>query len=185
MLAAARQFVERGFDATSMRDIAAEVGMLAGSMYYHFASKEELMVTAYGEGIRQIGEALTEALAGHNDPWNRFEAACIAHLESLLCDDSAFAGLVTVDIGRLEAGIRDRLVAMRDRYERRFMRLIEDLDLSPDVDRTLLRLSLLGSLNWTVRWYHEGRDTPADIARKFVSMLRDGIDHPARIREAS
>ena len=59
--AAARLFAEHGFEATSMRDIAGAVGMLAGSMYYHFPSKEELVAATHGRGVEQIIAAVEAA----------------------------------------------------------------------------------------------------------------------------
>jgi hypothetical protein len=54
--------------------------------------------------------------------------------------------------------------------------LINELDLPPDVDRTLFRLSLLGALNYAPRWYKPQRQSPAEIARSFVTMLRRGVE---------
>jgi len=68
--------------------------------------------------------------------------------------------------------VRARLVAQRDAYERRFHALIDALPLPRGTDRSLLRLMLLGALNWSPRWYRRGRTTPADIGRAFVRLLR-------------
>ena len=78
----ARLFAKGGFEATSMRDIAARAGMLAGSMYYHFPSKNDLIAAVYEAGVAEIGAAVDEALDEARGPWPRLEAACVAHLES-------------------------------------------------------------------------------------------------------
>ncbi|WP_339715228.1 helix-turn-helix domain-containing protein, partial [uncultured Sneathiella sp.] len=80
MAAAAHLFNQRGYDATSMRDIAREAGMLAGSMYYHFSSKDELIIATYEEGRRLLITSLLEAIEGVEDPWERLTAAAVAHM---------------------------------------------------------------------------------------------------------
>ena len=168
---AARLFAKGGFEATSMRDIAGEVGMLAGSMYYHFPSKNELIAAVYQSGVAEIGAAVDAALGGATAPWARLEAACIAHLESLL-SDSAHAAVMLADLGRLDPRLRRRLVVMRDGYERRFSALVTALPLPAGIDRSLWRLHLLGALNWTPTWYRRGGKPPAAIARALVAALR-------------
>ena len=54
----ARLFAKGGFEATSMRDIAGKAGMLAGSMYYHFPSKNDLIAAVYAAGVAEIGAAV-------------------------------------------------------------------------------------------------------------------------------
>ena len=56
----ARLFAKDGFEATSMRDIAGKAGMLAGSMYYHFPSKNDLIAAVYQAGVAEIGAAVDE-----------------------------------------------------------------------------------------------------------------------------
>lgn len=167
----ARLFAKGGFDATSMRDIAGEAGMLAGSMYYHFPSKNDLIAAVYEAGVAEIGAAVDKAVARARGPWGRLEAACVAHLQSLLAD-SAHAAVMTADLGRLEPVLKRRLVAMRDGYEKRFAELVAGLPLPPGTDRTLWRLQLLGALNWTPTWYRRGRKSPAAIGRSLVAALR-------------
>lgn len=65
---AAGLFRQRGYHAASARDIAGAVGMLPGSLYYHFASKEDLLVAVYEEGVRMISEAVTRAAVAERDP---------------------------------------------------------------------------------------------------------------------
>jgi AcrR family transcriptional regulator len=168
----ARLFARGGFEATSMRDIAKLAGMLAGSMYYHFPSKNDLIAAVYEAGVAEIGDAVDRAVTGREDPWERLEAACIAHLETLLAD-SAHAAVMTAELRRLDARLRRRLVVLRDRYERRFIELVDALPLTAGTDRTLWRLHLLGALNGTPTWYRPGGDkAPADIARAMVAALR-------------
>ena len=167
----ARLFARGGFEATSMRDIAGEAGMLAGSMYYHFPSKNELIAAVYEAGVAEIGAAVDLAVGRARTPWTRLEAACVAHLESLLAD-RAHAAVMTADLSRLDTRLRRRLVVMRDGYEKRFVELARALPLSRSVDRTLWRLQLLGALNWTPTWYRRGGKSPAAIARALVAALR-------------
>jgi AcrR family transcriptional regulator len=167
----ARLFAKGGFEATSMRDIAGKAGMLAGSMYYHFPSKNDLIAAVYAAGVAEIGAAVDAAIARARAPWPRLEAACVAHLEALLAD-SAHAAVMTADLHRLDPRLRRRLVAMRDGYEQRFVQLVAALPLAAGTDRSLWRLQLLGSLNWTPTWYRPRGKSPAAIARSIVANLR-------------
>ena len=80
---AASLFAQRGYAATSMRDIALGVKMLPGSVYYHFASKEELLVAVYEAGVVELDGAVQAALKPGAEPWLRLEAACLAHLQTV------------------------------------------------------------------------------------------------------
>ena len=177
MASAAHLFNQRGYDATSMRDIAREAGMLAGSMYYHFPSKDDLIIATYEEGARLITEAVLDAIADITDPWDRLEQAAAAHMNTLFGGNN-FSILLCADISRTAPPLRIRLIESRDSYDALFMELIEALPLPEDVDPTLIRLSLLGSLNWSSSWYRPGGQTPAQIGAFFVRLLKDGLNSP-------
>ena len=170
--AAARLFGAQGFHGTSIRDIAGAVDMLPGSVYYHFAAKENLLAAVYEEGVRRISARVTGAIAGIGDPWVRLEAACVAHLEALL-DDRDYAQVVIRVRPQDAPSVAARLTELRDEYERIFVGLIAALPLAPGVDRQTLRLMLLGALNWSQGWYRPGRDDPATIARRFVRLIKE------------
>jgi AcrR family transcriptional regulator len=175
--AAARLFRERGFHATSMRDIAKGVGMLSGSIYYHFDSKEEMLLAVYEEGKRRVAEAVDVAVAGLSDPWARLEAASAAHLRALIAHRDYTQVMIRTlpqEAGAAGPRIRD----LRRDYEVRFRRLIDDLALPPEIDRHYLRLLLFGALNWSQVWFHSGGDSPEIVARRFLDTLRKQLDVP-------
>jgi AcrR family transcriptional regulator len=173
--AAARLFRARGFEGTSVRDIVRGVDMLPGSLYYHFATKEDLLAAVYAEGVRRISARVRTAIGQLADPWERLEAACVAHLESILQDDDYAQVVIRVRPG--DAAVAGpRLVALRDDYEALFTRLIQELRLPRGTDRRTLRLMLIGALNWSQTWYRPGRDSPKTIARRFVALLQQPLN---------
>jgi TetR/AcrR family transcriptional regulator, cholesterol catabolism regulator len=175
---AARLFVEKGFSATSTRDVARATGMLPGSLYYHFASKEDLLVAVYEEGVAGIGASVDAALAAAGpNPWDRLEAACAAHLGMLL-GGSDYAHVIARVLPGDVPGAEARLIALREQYEARFVRIIDALPLPDSVDPSILRLMLIGAMNHAPVWFRPGRDTPQTLAQKYVANLRHATDTP-------
>lgn len=168
---AARLFGKRGFDKTSMRDIATAFGVLPGSLYHYFGSKDELFIAVYTSGVDQIIASVESAIADLTDPWDRLEQACVAHLQELLAEENVMAG-VLANWPTTDAKLRNALVRQRDRYERLLDRLIDAVELAPGTERRYFRLALLGAINWALTWYKPGRETPPSIARKLVAIFR-------------
>lgn len=171
--ASARLFCVRGFRATSMRDIAEEVDMLPGSIYYHFSSKEAIFEKVYERGVARITERVVSAIASFDDPWDKLEAACIAHLEMLL-QKSDYARVIVRVVPSDVPELSGRLESLRDDYEAIFRELTTALNLPKSVNKRYFRLQLLGSLNYAQTWYKPDGDAPKSIARAFVRNLRDG-----------
>jgi AcrR family transcriptional regulator len=176
LTAASEWFAGRGYAATSIRDIAGSVGVTAGAIYVHFASKDRLLVAVYEEGVRRICRAVDAALVPDGAPWERLEAAAAAHLKALL-DNAAFARVIARVVPSDAPEAARDLRALRHGYEARFRELIAALEITPECDRTLLRLQLLGALNATQAWYKRGtgRSAPDRIAHHLVTALRDGV----------
>jgi TetR/AcrR family transcriptional regulator, cholesterol catabolism regulator len=181
--AAAAVFRERGFALTTMRDIAAATGMTAGSIYYHYPSKGDLLLAVYAEGVRRVGEAFDRAVARPGDAWQKLHRAAAGHLQMMLGAeprDADFASVfVQVQPHDFPPEHHAELVALRHDYEARFRRLVEALPLRRGVDRRLLRLQIIGALNHVPLWYRpEGPRTPAAIARAITLPLQRGLEVP-------
>lgn len=171
--AAARIFAEHGYSGSSMREIAEACNMQPGSLYYHFAAKEDLLVAVYERGVEEIHAAVVEAIHRETDPWARTEAACAAHLETLLRRSHYAQVLISVLPKDVRAAM-GRLNTVRAEHEKVFKELIAALPLPVGTDRKTLRLLLLGALNWARLWFDPaGRETPKSLARKFVKLLRE------------
>jgi AcrR family transcriptional regulator len=169
--AAAKLFAAKGYSETTIRDIATAVGMLPGSVYYHFAAKHALLLAVYEEGVRKIGARLDDAVAEESDPWQRLEIAIEAHLETIL-DQSDYASVMIRVLPDQVPEIESELIKLRTQYEDRFVKLVDALPLQANVDRRLLRLMLLGASNWTQIWYRADSAPVQDIAKAFVDFLR-------------
>jgi len=169
---AALLFGENGYDRTSIRDIAAAVGMLPGSVYYHFPSKEALLAAVYTAAIDRAIETLQAATAGHQDPWDRLEAASVAHL-GILVGGGSIAVVIT-DGPNLPAAVRAELVTQRHRYETVFRDLVAEIDLPDGVTPSAFRLALLGALNWSLTWFRPDGDPAEIVARNIFAVFRAG-----------
>ena len=174
--AAARVIGDKGYERASLQEICAAAGILPGSLYYHFKSKEDLFIKVHAEGFRQLNEAVDRAVTRESDPWRRLEAACAAHLTLLVASDDVSLVAGTSLFHPAEPSLQRRLNRDRIAYEERFRAMIAALPLPHDVDQTLLRLTLLGALNWSKVWYQPGRKTPDEIAHHLVhKVLRQSL----------
>ncbi|HRQ57219.1 MAG TPA: TetR family transcriptional regulator [Azoarcus taiwanensis] len=173
--AAAELFSARGYDRTSMRDIAHQAGLLPGSVYHHFASKEDLYVAVQQEGLRIVAARVRAAAAGGRDPWERLRLACEVHVTGLV-EGTPVDRLTGHNLAMIgDQAMLERIQPFRETYEQLFREFIDALPLAADTDRRLLRLMLLGAMNWVHIWYREGSRSPRDIADRMVDMLRYGV----------
>ena len=176
---AAELFSTQGFDRTTIRDIAGQAGLLPGSVYHYFSSKEELYMAVHQEGFRSVMMQLQAAVDEATDPWERLTRAFTVHINGMVggsaIDRLTGHSLALTGHPRLLEMIR----ADRDAYEDVIKALITALPLKPAVNRTLLRLQLLGAMNWVYVWYHEGKLSSAQIAAQMIEMLRLGVENQA------
>jgi AcrR family transcriptional regulator len=174
---AAQLFSERGYDGTSIRDIAGKAGLLPGSVYHYFPSKEELYVAVHREGIAQVMEGIKTAIADATDPWERLRIACEVHVSRIVegapVDRIAGRNLAMTD----RLNLLERTTPYRREYENLFRDLIEALPVDEKTDRSLLRLFLLGGMNWVCLWYRKGMRSPEVIADVMLEMVRAGVQH--------
>ena len=170
--AAAHCFSRAGYEGTSVRDISSAAGILPGSMYYHFASKEEVLGAVHDEGVRKVKTKVAKAIARESEPWARLEAACAAHLEALHAAKEYGSVIATEFPHRHSKILRARMIAARDGYENMFRELVDAVPLKAGASRKYLRLSLIGAMAWSLVWYKPGGDEPGEIAKQIIDLFR-------------
>ncbi len=161
----ARLFREKGYDGTSVRDIAAATGLQSGSWVYHFRTKQEILAAVMEEGLQQALERIEaigrEALA----PREHFRALLRTHLDTLLGPGQDFIPVLLYEWRSLESEARPRIIALQRRYEAAWDGVIDRLQQSGEwVQPTRIdRLMMFGALNWMAHWYRQ--DGPLDVAQ--------------------
>jgi len=170
----ARLFREKGFDGTSIRDISRAAGMHSGSPFYHFKSKQEMLVAVMEQGLTEGLEHLEAVAALRLAPAEKFRKLVRAHLETICGDGHHFIPVMLYDWRSLTPANRRRVIALKDRYDALWQKVTDDLHAQGvmDGDARLARLFTFGVLNWTARWYRAGGrkslDEIADEAARFL-----------------
>lgn len=175
ILAAAKLFREKGYQKTTVRDLAAAVGMQSGSLFYHFKNKEEILCEVMYEGVdnvsKHVGAAAERDYANARD---RLVAMSVAHLEVLLGADSASLAVMLYEWQNLPEALRRKIVILRNGYEAQWhiaFNQARDAGLWKGDERLTARL-FLGGLNWMTQWYSEsGPLSVPDISARIVDQL--------------
>jgi TetR/AcrR family transcriptional regulator, cholesterol catabolism regulator len=177
--AAAKLFRQKGFDATSTRDIAAAVGMRSGSPFYHFKSKGDLLYAVMAEGMRSATEKQRLALQ-HQCPnypkllQNKEQQKQISrrlqrililnHFEVLLNPESEFIPVMLYEWRSLTPLQQSTLAAMQREYEAVWLPVLDALFATKQLrcPVKLARLLIFGALNWSVQWFDASKDASLD-----------------------
>ena len=176
----ARLFAEKGYSATTTRELSRALGVTNGTFYHHFPTKEDLLVRICRESLDRITQASIDALASveTKSPRAKLEAMIVSHTTTMLADQPLHTTMLT-ELRSLNAANRASVTEARERYASFLREQIEECqragDVRTDIDARLLTLLLLNILNWTIFWFDpEGALTSAELAHKVVTTFLDG-----------
>jgi AcrR family transcriptional regulator len=179
---AASLFRAHGYASTSLRDIAAATGMKAGSIYYHYDSKEDLAEEVLSQGIALVEnqvKAAIDALAADADPLEVIRIAMIAHLQALH-ERGDYASANIRCYNHVPSDVKKRLRKIRASYEEYWEGLIARASaagrLKDGTDLVALRYALIGMLNWTLEWRKSSSPTPKDLGEAFFRIAFTGVE---------
>jgi len=190
--AAARLFRDRGYAATTVREVADRCGIRAASLYYHFPSKDDILAEVFDYGVRHVADAVRSAVEGLPEAASSYEkirAAILAHLESFFVYGDYTATNIRV-FRQAPRGVQRRNRRLRDRYEAYWRRLFEEAkgrgELREEVDLAVARLFLIGGLNHTLEWYTKrGGASFTELAERYADLIFHGMGRAASADVAS
>lgn len=178
--ASARLFSERGYHATSMRDIGEATGILAGSLYAHIDGKEDLLYGIVQRAAEAFLAGLESVLAANVEPGERLRLAMRAHIEVVAGDPEA-ARVFHHEWRALSGRRRTEVRRLRRRYEAMWDDIVRDLPGATDPRSA--RLLVLSAANWTYAWYRpDGPMSPQEVADRFTDLLLEGLGEGGRHR---
>ncbi len=170
----AHLFREKGFDGTTIRDISQAAGMHSGSPFYHFNTKQEMLLAVMEQGLTEGLRHLEAVAALKLAPDEKFRQLVRAHLATLCEDGHDFIPVMLYDWRSLTAANRRRVIALKDRYDALWQRVTDELQAQGVMrgDAQLVRLFTFGVLNWTARWYRAGgRKSLEEISEEAARFL--------------
>ncbi|MES2248097.1 MAG: TetR/AcrR family transcriptional regulator [Pseudomonadota bacterium] len=181
LLEAARLFRHHGYAATTLREIADAANIKAGSIYYHFASKEEILGDVLDKGIQAVADAVRErieALPADASFRDRIAAGIEGHLWGLLHHGDFTSANIRI-YGQIPASAKNRHRVVRRAYADLWDSLFEGAmasgELRSDSSTAVIRLFVIGALNWTVEWYNPQRGSFQDFSRQLTEIVFDGV----------
>jgi TetR/AcrR family transcriptional regulator, cholesterol catabolism regulator len=188
--AAAKVFRTKGYHAATVRDIAEEVGILKGSLYHHFESKEALLYLVVKEPIAQMYRTMGEIAAADGTSTEKLRRAILAHLAAF---DRHYPHLFVYLREReaVKRRFREMIGFSPKDYERLWQQIlregVESGEFRADLDIPVTSYGLLGMLNWSYKWYDpQGRLRVGEVADEFIAFAVAGLaangGKPARTR---
>ena len=180
----ARLFREKGYGNTTVRDIAAATGVHAGSWFYHFKTKQDILQAVIEHGLT-VALADIEAIDVEGlPPREAMRQLVRAHLYTILAPNQDFIPVMLYEWRSLDAQAQERIIALKDRYEGIWNRIIDRLHASGEwaqptpVDRLLM----FGALNWTVVWWRPEGNRNLEVVAEQDLAVEDAVKHDHRDR---
>jgi AcrR family transcriptional regulator len=183
--AAAHLFLTRGYAQTTVRDLAREVGILSGSIFHHFDSKEEILEAVMNEVSVLSAQRMSDAFERVRSPLDGVRALIRCELESIHGETSEAMTLLATEWRSLSPGAQARVLRVRDRYEAVWQRALVAArsELAP-VDEFVLRRLLQGMTAGTANWYRPRGPMSIEALVEHILMLvvrKPGAGRRARV----
>ena len=177
--AAANIFMEKGYEAASIQDVADAVNILKGSLYYYIKSKDDLLY----EVIQEVHLRGLENLDSQRDSDDPADVRLHTFVYRHLTFNAQHLAKMTVffhDFRSLSPERRALIVEERDQYDKFIRKIIDDGIAAgvfrADVDSRLAAFSILGSMNWIYQWYRpDGPRAIEEIADRMATYAVNSI----------
>ena len=175
---AAYLFCYKGYDSTSMSDIADEVGITKAGLYYFVESKEHLLYLITDYGLDLLDETVVRPLEGVHDPKEHLRELVKRHVHMVLTRPREVT-IILHERTALTGVYREKILQRKKQYIDYVRNVLLELqkkgDARRDVDATAATFFLLGALNWIYQWYKvDGRLSEDELANELLGLFSRG-----------
>jgi AcrR family transcriptional regulator len=177
---AARLFQQRGYDATSMNDVAAALKLSKGGLYHHFQSKDEILFEIMNHAMEITQERVVNPVRGIADPEERLRALIRLHIEVVLSPRDREITVMLHENHPLPPSLRKRINSRKKDYIHFLENLMEEVQRSRPikgkVSPNAAAFALLGMINWIYQWHKpEGELQAQNLVPQFTDLIFGGI----------
>ncbi len=184
---AANIFFAKGFHATTIEDVASDVGMLKGSLYYYIKSKDDLLFRLLIAGIEDGDTYIADHIDSNGDPVEQLERAIRAQIDYIIEHRVPF-GLFLHEFDSLPGKRQHKLISVMSRYNNRFVELVrkgQEQGKLIEGEPWLIVNAILGMCNWLYRWYdnvpaasNQPGSDPEHVKQIFLRLILHGLRKP-------
>jgi AcrR family transcriptional regulator len=184
---AARLFQQRGYDATSMNDVAAALKLSKGGLYHHFQSKDEILFEIMNHAMEITQERVLNPVRSIADPEERLRALIRLHIEVVLSPRDREITVMLHENHPLPPALRKRINARKKDYIHFLEKLMAEIQQGTQkaqgtrlgggkVSPRAAAFALLGMINWIYQWYKpEGELQAQNLIPQFTDLIFGGI----------
>jgi len=177
---AARLFQQRGYDATSMNDVAAALKLSKGGLYHHFQSKDEILFEIMNHAMEITEERVLAPVRGIANPEERLRALIRLHIEVVLSPRDREITVMLHENHPLPPGLRKRINTRKKEYVHFVESLMAEVQrvrhAKGNVSPRAAAFALLGMINWIYQWYKPEGDLQAhNLVPQFTDLVFGGI----------
>jgi len=179
---AARLFQQRGYDATSMNDVAAALKLSKGGLYHHFQSKDEILYEIMNHAMEITQERVLNPVRSIADPEERLRALIRLHIEVVLSPRDREITVMLHENHPLPPALRKRINARKKDYIHFLESLMTEVQNKAQhqakgkVSPRAAAFALLGMINWIYQWYKpEGELQAQNLVPQFTDLIFGGI----------
>jgi TetR/AcrR family transcriptional regulator, cholesterol catabolism regulator len=176
--AAAKIFREKGYKEATLEDIANEVGMLKGSLYYYIEKKDDLLYAVVERPLSEMTENLKVIVNSADSPSIKLEKALKSHILSFEKYQSELFVWISIEWFKSEFG--GEIATVGDEYDRLFRKIIIEginkEEFRSDLDPKLLTFAIFGVYNYMQRWFSpDSKYTFDEISKQFNAFVLQGV----------
>lgn len=172
-----RSFAAKGFHGTSMDDIAEELLLTRGSLYYYFKDKEEILALCHETALEAMLDVTDRVRASQLPPDQALRRIVVEHARVMV--DKFHGTALALQFDALDPKRRLAVVSARDAYEASVREVIAQgiaRRVFRPVDVKLATFAILGAINWLARWYRAGGGASADeVGEAFAELFLAGL----------
>jgi AcrR family transcriptional regulator len=189
---AARLFQQRGYDATSMNDVAAALKLSKGGLYHHFQSKDEILFEIMNHAMEITQERVLNPVRGIADPEERLRALIRLHIEVVLSPRDREITVMLHENHPLPPALRKRINSRKKDYIHFLENLMAEVQKQAQervqsqahhshhakakVSPRAAAFALLGMINWIYQWHKpEGELQAENLIPQFTGLIFGGI----------
>lgn len=176
---AAKLFAQKGYEASSLTELAAAMSYSKGAIYNYFATKQEIYDAIIVRALTGLYESGAAAVRPQDPPAERLKRYMVAHARYLAENYDCFVTMLVGFSGMANSELKDDALALRDAHEGLLRQILADGVADGTfrgVDAAMTGRAVLSLLSWMVRWFKPGRGkSPEQVAEEYHDLLMRGL----------